>query len=126
MARIGIISDTHDNYMGTRKAVEIFKNKGVDFIIHLGDLISPPMTACFKGTKLKLVLGNNEGELFFLMEKVKEIGAELHRYVYEFEADGKRFAAYHGQSKEINDALVKCGKYDYVLLGHTHAKFDRR
>lgn len=126
MARIGIISDTHDNYLGTKKAVEIFRKKKADFIVHLGDLISPPMLKCFEGIKLKLCLGNNEGELFFLMEKLKGMDAELYRYVCEFEIDGKRFAAYHGQSKEINDALVKCGKYDYVLLGHTHEKYDRK
>lgn len=126
MTKIGIISDTHDNYMGTKKAVEIFRKKGVEFVIHLGDLISPPMLKCFEGINLKLCLGNNEGELFFLMDKLKEIDAELHRYVCEFEVDGKKFAAYHGSSSAINDALVKCGKYDYVLVGHVHKIKDER
>ncbi|PIN86027.1 YfcE family phosphodiesterase [Candidatus Woesearchaeota archaeon CG10_big_fil_rev_8_21_14_0_10_44_13] len=126
MTKIGVISDTHDNYMGTKKAVEIFKKVNVDFIVHLGDLISPPMLKCFEGIKLKLCLGNNEGELFFLMEKLKEIDAELFRYVCEFEADGKKVAAYHGQSSAIIDALVNCGKYDYVLIGHVHKIRDER
>ena len=39
---------------------------------------------------------------------------------YEFEEDGIRFACYHGTELPIQDALVKCGKYDVVLYGHTH------
>lgn len=126
MTKIGIISDTHDNYTGTKKAVEIFRQKKVDFIMHLGDLISPPMVQCFKGMKTKLILGNNEAEIIFLLQKVKEFGIDFHRHLCEFEADGKRFVAFHGFPAEITEAFIKSGKYDYVLAGHFHKKLDKR
>lgn len=34
--------------------------------------------------------------------------------------DGKKIAVYHGDNKEITDALIKCGDYDCVFSGHDH------
>ena len=36
---IGIISDTHENENAIKKAVEIFKDKNTDFVVHCGDII---------------------------------------------------------------------------------------
>ena len=46
--KIGIISDTHNNIALTKKAIEIFGEKDVEFIIHAGDLTSPKMLELFK------------------------------------------------------------------------------
>lgn len=45
---IGIISDTHDNQDKTRKAIELFNSKGVEYVIHAGDYISPFTLKLFK------------------------------------------------------------------------------
>ena len=56
---IGIVSDTHENEETMKKAAAIFKVKNVDFVVHCGDIISPPMLEHFKGLKMKFVFGNN-------------------------------------------------------------------
>ena len=73
---IGIISDTHENEKSTQKAVAVFKERNVDFVVHCGDIISPPMLEHFKGLKMKFVYGNNDGEKEGLNEKAKELGFE--------------------------------------------------
>jgi hypothetical protein len=40
---IDVMSDTHDNIMQTKKAVEKFNRKKVEHVLHAGDIISPFM-----------------------------------------------------------------------------------
>jgi len=40
--------------------------------------------------------------------------------VGELTLGGSEFAVYHGTGAPLVDALVECGRYDYVLHGHTH------
>ena len=123
---IGIISDTHENEEAIKKAVKIFKDKNVEFVVHCGDIISPPMLEHFKGLKMKFVFGNNDGERIGLNNKSKELGWKEVTDEKEFEYKGKKFYVYHGTKKEILDAAIKSNKYDYVLTGHTHIKRDER
>ncbi len=123
---IGIISDTHENEEAIKKAVKIFKQKNVEFVIHCGDIISPPMLEYFQGIKTKFVFGNNDGERNGLKKKAKELGFEEINDDKDFEYNGKTFYVYHGTNKEKLDATIKSNKYDYVLTGHTHIKRDEK
>ncbi len=123
---IGIISDTHENEKAIAKAVQVFKEKNVEFVVHCGDIISPPMLEHFKELKMKFVFGNNDGEKSGLGSKAKEFGFEEIADEKEFEHKGKRFYIYHGTNKEKLDNAIKSNKYDYVLTGHTHVKRDER
>ncbi|MBS3113632.1 metallophosphoesterase [Candidatus Woesearchaeota archaeon] len=123
---IGIISDTHENEKSTQKAVAVFKERNVDFVVHCGDIISPPMLEHFKGLKMKFVYGNNDGEKEGLNEKAKELGFEEITDEREFEHNRKKFYVYHGTNKNKLDAAIKSNKYDYALTGHTHIKMDEK
>ena len=117
---IGIISDTHENEEAIKRAVEIFKDRKVEFAVHCGDIISPPMLEHFKGLKMKFILGNNDGEKVGLNNKAKSLGFEEVTDEKEFEHKGRKFYVYHGTKREKLDAAIKTNKYDYVLTGHTH------
>ena len=123
---IGIISDTHENEEAIKKAVEIFKQTNVEFAVHCGDIICPPMLEHFKGLKMKFVYGNNDGERAGLNSKSKDLGWGKVADEKEFECNGKKFYVYHGTKKERLDAAIKSNKYDYILTGHTHIKRDER
>ena len=73
---IGIISDTHENEEAMKKATAIFKQRKVDFVVHCGDIVSPPVLDNFKELKMKLVFGNNDGEKNGLISKCRELGFE--------------------------------------------------
>lgn len=123
---IGIISDTHENEEAMKKAVKIFKGRNIEFGVHCGDIISPPMLEHFKGLKMKFVFGNNDGERNGLNNKAKELGFEEIKDEKEFEYKGRRFYVYHGTKSGTLEAAIKSNKYDYVLTGHTHIKRDEK
>ncbi|MBI4698138.1 MAG: metallophosphoesterase [Nitrospirae bacterium] len=118
--KIGIMSDSHDHIENIKKGIRIFKDKHVEFILHLGDYVNPASVRAFSGARLVGIFGNNDGDKFRLINTFQEIGGEIKGDFYEFEADSLKFACYHGTERELKDALIECGKYDVVACGHTH------
>ena len=119
---IGIISDTHENEEAVKKAAALFKEKNVDFVVHCGDIISPPMLGHFKDLKMKFVYGNNDGEKKGLKEMCQKLGFDEIKDEIEFTYKNKKFYAYHGTKLKILNDAIQSSKYDYILTGHTHAK----
>lgn len=118
--KIGIISDSHDNIDNIKRCVEVFIERGIQFVIHLGDYVNPNSVRAFKGVRLIGVFGNNDGDRFRLINAFNEIGGEIKGDFYEFKEDNLRFACYHGTEPQLRDALIECRRYDVVLYGHTH------
>ena len=48
---IGVMSDTHDDIVQTKKAVAKFNQKKVEQVLHAGDIISPFMIDTLKELK---------------------------------------------------------------------------
>lgn len=122
---IGIISDTHDHVPNIQKAVQIFKERKTERVLHAGDFCSPFTIPHFKGLNITGIFGNNDGDKFLLMKKFIEIGAELSGEFYSSEIDGLKIAVYHGTYSEITQALADSGNYDVVISGHTHEKVHK-
>lgn len=123
---IGVISDTHDNVVNIKKAVEKFKKAGVEFVIHCGDIVAPGTVRFFKGVKLKAALGNCEGDIETEKKKLEEIGGEYLGEIGEIKYRGKNICVYHGADPLKLEELINSGKYDYIFTGHTHKKRDER
>lgn len=119
---IGLISDSHDHVPHIKQAVELFKEREVDLVLHAGDFCSPFTVPPFEGLAMQGVFGNNDGDHYLLMEKFRDIGAEHLGTFGEIEAGTRRIALYHGTDAPITDALENCGNYDVVVSGHTHEK----
>jgi putative phosphoesterase len=118
--RIGILSDTHDDEGNVKKIVRIFKKESIEDVIHLGDYVAPPIVRLFKDFKLTGIFGNNDGFKYGLMQAFSEIGGTLLGDFGKIMLDGLSFALYHGEFREISEALAKSGDYDVVLCGHFH------
>ena len=60
--KIGIISDTNDDIENVRKAIAIFNDEHVQYVIHAGDYVYPGIVFEFKKMNAKLVgvLGNKD------------------------------------------------------------------
>ncbi len=121
---LGIISDTHENEEAIKKAVRVFKERKVEFAVHCGDIISPPMLEHFRGLKMKFVFGNNDGERNGLLSQCRAFKYDEIKDELKFEYKGKNFYVYHGTDGSKLDAAIKSNKYDYVFTGHTHIKRD--
>ena len=121
---IGIISDTHDHIPHLEQAVNLFRERSVDQVIHAGDFCSPFMIPPFEGLPLRAVFGNNDGDKHLLLEKAREIGADIHGQFFKDDFGGYHTAVYHGTDDPIRLALCHSGTYDLVISGHTHEKID--
>jgi uncharacterized protein len=123
--KIGLISDTHDNFRTIEGAVRIFGVKGIEYIIHAGDITTPEAVEAFAGLKMIGVLGNNDLDKKGLINAFEKIGGELRGEICEIEEDDLLIGVYHGTDFRKRDALIQSGKYDVVVYGHTH-KIDNK
>ncbi len=114
---IGIIADTHDNLIHTKKAVELFNNKKVEYVIHAGDYTSPFTLKLFKELNCKYVgiFGNNDGDKLLLLERSE---GNIHNQPYIFSLNNKKIIVLH--EHHVVDALADSGHFDLVIYGHTH------
>lgn len=125
--KIGIISDTHDHHENVLKAIEVFKERKAEYIFHAGDIISPFVAEAFAeagDARFIAVFGNNDGEKLILKDKVTELDGEITEDPYKGEIAGRKIFMTHKPS--VIDEVVKCGKYDLVIYGHTHKQDIRK
>ena len=118
--KIGLISDTHDNFKNIEIAVKIFNDKKMSYVIHAGDITTPEAVESFEGLKLIGVLGNNDMDKEGLENAFERIGGELRGELYEIEEDDLLIGVYHGTNFNKRESLIQSGKYDVVVYGHTH------
>lgn len=120
---IGIISDTHDNLIFTKKAIELFNNRGVEYVIHAGDYTSPFTLKLFKELNCKYVgiFGNNDGDKLLLLEKSED---NIYNQPYIFTLHNKNIIVLH--EHHIVDALADSGHFDLLIYGHTHEPIIRK
>lgn len=127
--KIGVISDTHDQYENILKTVRILNEKKVELAIHCGDWVSPFVIQFFRDLQcpIKGVFGNNDGDRFMHLKRAKEssVNIQFEERVLKFEIENRKIFVYHGDYEDVTDALVRCAKYDVVFHGHTHISVNK-
>ena len=123
---IGIISDTHDNVPNVLKAIKIFENADVDFIVHCGDVVAPATLKFFRGIHLKVVKGDCDGDIEHFKEVLSQINGEYLDEVGNLDIFGKKILIYHGNDELKLKGFIDCQEYDYILTGHTHKTRDEK
>jgi len=127
---IGIISDTHDYLTGLQKAIQIFKERKIELLIHCGDWVSPFTLEFFdkemKGLHIpiKSVVGNNPGDAKRTITSNSKMDNPIEwakTVTLSLDIDGKKVIVYHGGDYALLDGLIDSQKYDIVFTGHTHA-----
>jgi putative phosphoesterase len=120
---VGIISDTHDNLDNLRRAVELFREKGVEHIIHAGDYTSPftfrvlkEFSGAFTG-----IFGNNDGDKVLLSKMYQ---GRIFPQPHKFELNGRKIVIMH--EPDVIEALAESGHFDLVIYGHTHEPVIRK
>lgn len=113
--QVGLISDTHDRLPAMGWALERFQARGIETIIHPGDIIAPfaaRLLAGYRGT-VHVVYGNNDGER-----------AGLHSVLPQIR-DGPLWLELAGRRILVHHYLDWCepgdiDAADVVITGHTH------
>jgi len=126
---IGVMSDTHDDIVQTKKAIATFNLKKVDHVLHAGDIISPFMIDTLKELKAPLtgVFGNNDGDRALLERKSGLLPAmKITGTFARIDLGGMRIGLVHGNDRELLETLTACGSLDLLVYGHTHRPEIRR
>ncbi len=115
MARIGVLSDTHDRLPTLRTALDRFAALQIETLLHPGDIVAPfaaRVLAAHRGT-LHVTYGNNDGERRGLRQVLPQIqdGPLL------LDLDGRRVLLHHALEWCTPQALAPA---DVVVTGHTH------
>jgi hypothetical protein len=124
---MGIISDTHDHHRNVLRAVEIFAERGVQYVLHAGDIVAPFTATGFSelpGARFIAVFGNNDGEKLFLQQTIEGFGGEVHEYCYKGELAGRK--VYMTHTHHNVEEVAASGMYDLLVYGHTHRQDIRR
>lgn len=117
--KIGILSDTHDQFERTENALQQLIKQGAQHIIHCGDLVSAEMVellAQFPNTMF--CFGNNDNEIELRnqaeISKVRCLGLGTLLKIAD-----KQIGVTHGHHMPTIRNLLK-KKPDYMLVGHAH------
>ena len=120
--KIGVISDTHIPERANDLPKEVYSAfKGMDLIIHAGDLTTPSVLESLKKiSKVKAVPGNMDGpEIHRLLENKEE-----------FKIGKFKIGVTHGYGapsnliNSIKDMFPK--DMDLIIFGHSHSPFNEK
>ena len=124
MAKIALMSDSHDNLPVLRVALTAIRAAGADVLLHLGDLCAPfvitELAQGFSGP-IHIVMGNNDadGRLLQVMAGRHE-HVNLYGVYIELNIDGRTLALIH--YPEPARRIAAAGQLDLVAYGHNHRK----
>jgi|Deesub1362B_J571_1020462.scaffolds.fasta_scaffold00208_30 hypothetical protein len=114
---IGVISDTHDDMVQIRRAVEVLNKRDVSLVLHAGDYCAPFVFEFLRDLRapLKGIFGNNDGDRLLLQEKS---GGALQVQPLVMELQGRRLVLMH--EPPLLQALATSGLFDVLIYGHLH------
>ncbi len=125
--KLGIISDSHDSHTNVAKAVKIFNDENVDYVLHAGDIISPDVARAFaqlQKAKFIAVFGNCDRDKASLKDTISEFGGQVFEQHYRGKIENRRIYMTH--SPDIAETIASSGEYDLVVHGHTHDPVIRK
>lgn len=123
--KIGIISDTHNNFDNLRTALEVLKTEGVALLFHCGDATGVEILQQLSQFRVVYLFGNGDFLTGEMQKTLLDMGPQnFAGMVYTGEIDGVQVAATHGHLEGQASQLVQSKRYDYVFQGHSHRHRD--
>lgn len=124
--RIGIVSDTHNRYRTVERALELLRQRGIDTVLHCGDIEDALTVQMFRGLTTHFVYGNCDSDREGLRLAMREAGLTLHEPYGCLELAERKLAFVHGDDLRLLRDLERADHFDYVFHGHTHQVRDER
>ncbi len=123
---IGVLSDSHGRADVVRRVMGLFDERGVEAVIHCGDVGGMAVFDELVGRACHFVWGNCDSVDGGMAAYLRTVGLRPPDAVpLRATLGGKRFAVFHGHEREAMgmETLVDV---DYCLHGHTHVRRDER
>ena len=126
--KIAVLSDSHDHREHLAAAAEDAKNRGVEAILHCGDIVAPSTLHAAQpyGIPLHVIHGNNMGDTYNLARLANKPNSGITYYGQDasIELAGRKIFIVH--YPHYARAMAATGDFDLVCNGHEHkARIDR-
>ncbi len=118
--RIGLLSDTHGHVAHTLQAVDIFLDRGIQTVLHAGDIGSTQIVEALAGLTAHFVFGNCDYDRDLLRFAIREFGLTCHEEFGDISLSNRRIALIHSHDTSRFLQTCQCGDFDLVCYGHTH------
>jgi uncharacterized protein len=122
---IAVISDTHSRTCSVQAALAIMAARGVEQIIHCGDIQDGTAVRLFPAHS-HFVFGNCDHDHADIEHAVRDIGATLHGAWGHLELVGRSLAFVHGDDRARLHELEHADAFDFLFHGHTHIAKEHR
>ena len=124
MARIALLSDSHDNLPALRTALMQVNAAGATTLLHMGDLSAPfvvkELGTAFPGP-IHIVFGNNDADGRLIQVNASAFpNITLHGVYAEIEVASKHIAMIHYPEPALR--IAQSGALDLVAYGHNHTR----
>src|SRR5437879_10529178 len=121
--RIGVLSDTHDRAATVMAALELFRKRDVELVLHCGDIDSEETVRLFAGWPTHFVFGNWDKDWICATDRddsrlrhaIQEIGGTLHEPWGYLELCGHEIAWIHGDDRALLRDLEYADCFDYLF-----------
>jgi putative phosphoesterase len=123
---VGLLSDTHDRLTATVAGINLLQQAGAEIFIHCGDVGSEQIFDQLAGLKSVFVWGNNDLDRTGLARYAQALHIQNGGTFVELDLDGKRVAVTHGDDQKIFRRVIEDQRHDYLFVGHSHIKMDKR
>jgi len=112
---VGIFADTHDHLTQIDRALEAFEQRGVEAVLHAGDIIAPFAAKAIArvNVPLHVIYGNNDGE----RSGLKQVLPQISDGPVEIELGNRLIAMAHDFPQIPGDLRNRA---DVLVAGHTH------
>lgn len=123
---VGILSDTHDRVESARAGIHCLLGRSAEFLIHCGDVGGRRIIDLLADLPAALVWGNTDRNCDELTNYAHTLGVKVLPRLGQIELGGKRIAVTHGDDGMLVRMVLDDQQHDYLLVGHTHLRADRR
>jgi putative phosphoesterase len=118
--QLGIVSDTHSRYRTVVRALELLRQRGVEWVLHCGDIDDAATVRLFEGFTTHFVFGNCDHDRDELRQAMAASGAVFHESFGHLELEGRKIAWLHGDDARLMRDVERSGHYDFLFYGHSH------
>src|SRR5262249_55530618 len=110
--KIGIVSDTHNRHAIVATALDLLRDRGVNVVLHCGDIEDEATVRLFRGLEAHFVFGNCDTDRDELDRVMAETGATSHGTYGTLELAGRRLAWTHGDDRDLLRDLERAECFD--------------
>lgn len=123
--QLGILADTHNELVRTRRAVQMLLDAGAEALVHCGDLATPPILEALAAVPSWFVFGNHDADMAPALQKAAaDHGPKCLEWGGVFAFEGRIIAVSQGHmTADVRRVLAE--KPNYLLTGHSHAASDQ-